>query len=517
MHLFNTSSRTGKSFVNMWVSLTYSMLSLFISFFSRGIFLDYLGTEVLGLNTTASNLLSFLNLAELGVGTAISFTLYKPMYERDYDRVNEIVALQGYIYRRVAMVLIAGSVLLGCAFPWIFSKMELPLWYAYASFGVMLFSSLLSYFFNYRQIVVGADQRQYRITFSYQTMIIIKSLVQMWGVSHFSNPFVWWVCVEAIFSYVGTMIISLVLRHYYPFLRKPLLTGKQLIAKFPDVVTKTKQLFIHRISEFVLKQTSPLIIYAFVSMTMVAFYGNYMTIVSGITMLATCAYSGLGAGIGSLIATGERKRILSVFHEIYSLHFIVGSLAGWSMWTLSAPFVTMWIGEQYVFGPVPLFLIILNMFIQLTRNGVELFKNGYGLFGDVGAPVVETILNLGCSLALGAVWGLNGVLLGVNISLILVVVCWKPYYLYRHGFKMSPWHYVALFGRHAFALALAVGACYLFDCSAIMSDSTELLPRFLKGGVEILLFAAVLITTLTIIVPGPKLIATRLLHLKQRQ
>lgn len=94
------------------MALAFYFINLILQFFSRKIFLDYLGAEVLGLNTTATNLLQFLNLAELGVGAAIACTLYKPLAEKDTDTINEIVSLQGWLYRRIAWIVIAGSVVL---------------------------------------------------------------------------------------------------------------------------------------------------------------------------------------------------------------------------------------------------------------------------------------------------------------------------------------------------------------------------------------------------------------------
>lgn len=155
-----TDSRTSKSIKNSLVALAFYFINLVLQFFSRKVFLDYLGAEILGLNTTATNLLQFLNLAELGIGSAIACTLYKPLLEKDTVAINEIVSLQGWLYRRIAWIVIVGSLVLMAFFPWIFAKMPLPLWYAYASFGVLLVSALLSYFVNYKQIVLSADQKE---------------------------------------------------------------------------------------------------------------------------------------------------------------------------------------------------------------------------------------------------------------------------------------------------------------------------------------------------------------------
>ena len=100
------SSRTAKSIKNAKVALIFYFINIVLQFFSRKVFLDYLGAEVLGLNTTAQNLLGFLNLAELGIGSAISYALYRPLFNKDSQTINEIVSVQGWLYRKVAVVVV---------------------------------------------------------------------------------------------------------------------------------------------------------------------------------------------------------------------------------------------------------------------------------------------------------------------------------------------------------------------------------------------------------------------------
>ena len=157
----NGNTRTKRSLKNMQTALLFYIINLVLAFISRKVFIDHLGIEVLGLNTTATNILGFLNIAELGIGSAISYTLYHPLFEKDRQMVNEIVSVQGWLYRKVAYVMILGACILIFFFPLIFKKMELPMWYAYASFIVLLVSSLFGYFINYRQIVLIADQKEY--------------------------------------------------------------------------------------------------------------------------------------------------------------------------------------------------------------------------------------------------------------------------------------------------------------------------------------------------------------------
>ena len=317
-----TDSRTSKSIKNSLVALAFYFINLVLQFFSRKVFLDYLGAEILGLNTTATNLLQFLNLAELGIGSAIACTLYKPLLEKDTVAINEIVSLQGWLYRRIAWIVIVGSLVLVAFFPWIFAKMPLPLWYAYASFGVLLVSALLSYFVNYKQIVLSADQQEYKIQYSYKASMLAKLLCQILAIRFLDDGYVWWLVLEMVFAVVASMALNRVIARTYPYLKTNLLIGRELTRKYPDVLTKVKQLFFHKIGGFALSQTSPIIIYVYTTLTVVALYGNYMLIVMGVQTLMTAMFNSMNAGIGNLVAEGDKRKIMSVFAELFSIRFL---------------------------------------------------------------------------------------------------------------------------------------------------------------------------------------------------
>ena len=103
-------SRVHKSILNAKINLIFYFITLFLSFFSRKIFLDCLGDDFVGLTGTLSNLLDFLNLAELGIGAAIGTVLYKPLFDQDHEKINEIVSVFGYFYRKVGWVILCAGI-----------------------------------------------------------------------------------------------------------------------------------------------------------------------------------------------------------------------------------------------------------------------------------------------------------------------------------------------------------------------------------------------------------------------
>ena len=436
-----TDSRTSKSIKNSSVALVFYFINLVLQFFSRKIFLDYLGAEVLGLNTTATNLLQFLNLAELGIGAAVSYNLYKPLFEGDKQAINDIVSIQGWLYRRIALMVIVGACVLMCFFPLIFAKAEVPLWYTYGTFLALLISALLGYFVNYRQIVLSADQKEYKVTYCLKGGMAVKAAVQMTIIYLLDNSYVWWMVLEAVFAVIISVVLDKTIKKEYPWLRPTVKQGKKRRKLYPAIITKTKQVFFHKIGSFVLGQTTPLVIYGYASLTLVAIYGNYMLIVMGVTALMNALLNGLVAGIGNLVAEGDKQKIKSVFWQISILRIWMASVVCFGMYTLGDLFVMLWVGEEYMM-PHSAFLVLISItFIQLTRTN-DAFLSAYGLYKDIWAPVAEASLNLGLSVFLGYFYGLTGILIGVLISLLVIVCGWKPYFLYRNGFKEGIGEYV---------------------------------------------------------------------------
>lgn len=236
-------SRTSKSIHNIKIAFLFFFINLLLQFFSRKIFLDYLGSEVLGLNTTAQNLLGFLNLAELGIGGAVAYNLYKPLYEKNFSAIIDIVSIQGWLYRRIAYVIIGGSSILMCFFPLIFSKAEVPVWYTYGTFIVLLLSSLLSYFVNYKQIVLSADQKQYKITQNVQGCKIIKIIFQIIAIKTLPNGYVWWLIIETIMAIITSICLTQTIKHEYSWLHTKIQEGRKLNVLYPNIMKKTKQSF----------------------------------------------------------------------------------------------------------------------------------------------------------------------------------------------------------------------------------------------------------------------------------
>lgn len=447
-------SRVHKSIQNAKVNLIFYFITLFLSFFSRKIFLSCLGDDFVGLTGTLGNLLDFLNLAELGIGAAIGTVLYKPLFHRDQTQINEIISVFGYFYRNIGFVILGGGIILSFFLPLIFAGTGFPLSLIFFAFYAFLTSSLIGYFANYKQMLLGADQRNYVITAYFQTSNIVKTLIQM-TLAYYTRNYYYWVAVELCFGIIYSFILNWKIRQVYPWLRSDVHSGRELRKRYPLIMTYTRQLFVHKIGSLVQFQTKPLLIYSFVSLQVVAFYGNYALIIDKVALLIKNILGSTGAGVGNLVAEGNKVNIKKVYWELTSLNYFIAALLVFSIYFLMEPFVTLWVGSEYVLSKPVLLILLVNMFIMQTRGTNDQFLYAYSLFKDIWAPAVEAGVSIAVSLIGGAYWGLEGVLSGSVVSMLFIVGLWKPYFLYSQGFREPIGEYWWGIFRHFLLIAIA--------------------------------------------------------------
>ena len=500
--------RVHRSIVNVRVGLLFYLLSLFLAFFSRKVFLDCLGAEFIGLTGTLSNILNFLNVAELGIGTGITYFLYKPLQSDNKQQVNEIMSVLAYLYRMIGIIICVAGLSVSLAFPFIFEHQEISLPLIHFTFYSFLCSSALGYILNYKQLLVSANQRQFLVNICFQTIGILQSLTQIAIAWYYQNLYLY-VVVGLIYTILGCIIFNSYIDRVYPWLKVEPSKGRALLKVYPDILKKSRQVFVQRIKDFILYRSDQMLVFMFVSLKMVAFYDNYMIIVNKFIYLVNILSDGMNAGIGNLIAEGNKKNTMKVFWELTAIRFIILGVILFSFLLFIQPFVCCWIGEEYLLENLIVYLIVINLFIMLSRGVVEMYISACGLFGDVWAAWTELALNLIFTFALAPFLGIKGILLGKIISIFFIALFWKPYYLFTHGLHerystywrgMLP-YYLIFFGF------IALSLCLQSFTSPLIQGYSDL---FLYGCITLLPLLLVYLLVLYLFTSGMKYFVARL-------
>lgn len=450
-----SESRVHKSLLNIKVNLGFYFLSLFFAFYSRKIFLNYLGVEFMGLTGTLNNILSFLNVAELGIGTSITYFLYKPLQEKNIEKVNDIVSILAYLYRYIGLTIGLIGLLISFFFPLIFKNSSANAFLIYFAFYTFLATSMMGYIINYKQLLVSADQKQYLVNSIFMSITLIQTAAQILLAYYYRNLYLW-ISVGLFFTVFGCVFFNKRIEKAYPWLQIDLTRGKILLKQYPDILKKTRQIFIQKIKDFILYRSDQILVFAFVSLKMVAFYDNYMILINKFTLLVNMLSDGMNAGIGNLIAEGDKKNTMKVFWELTAIRFVVVGTIIYAVLIFMQPFILIWLGPEYLLNDYIVYLISFNMFIMLTRGVVEMYISAFGLFSDVWAAWTELAVNLCVTFALAPFFGIAGILFGKIVSVFFISIFWKPYFLFSKGLRehiSSYWY-----GMSRYYIIFSIGA-----------------------------------------------------------
>lgn len=487
------NTRTQKTLQNAKINALCFLLAAVVTFFSRKILIDALGVEFMGLTTTINSILGFLNIAELGICSVIAVVLYKPLFDDNKQQIKEIVSILGYLYRNIGLIILGIGIIVSFFLPVFFKDAGFSWSILLIGFYCFLGSSVFGYFLNYRVQLLSADQRNYVVTGYYQLVMLCKTIVQLLSAIYLKS-FVLYFIIELVFALIYSWVLNQKIRQTYPWLQTSRRQGKQLLAKYPDIRVKIRQIFIHKIGGFVQNEFVPLTLYALISLPIVTLYTNY-TIISGVCISVVAAVlNSTSASVGNLVAEGDKENIFRVYRELFTIRFFVSGLLATCMYFLISDFIRLWLGSEFVLSQTVALLIAVQLFLNLLRKVTDEFIDAYGLFQDVWSPVVECSLFITLAIVLGLKWGLTGILCAPVISTGLVIYIWKPYFLFTRGLHISCIKYIRLFATHALALLMAIVAGYFVMQGMHHYIATPSIPAWI--GIALLLLLVVSIAFL---------------------
>jgi O-antigen/teichoic acid export membrane protein len=348
------------------------------------------------------------------------------------------MSMLAYLYRCIGFFIGGVGLIISIFFPWWFGNLGTGLFLVYFAFYSFLASSMTGYIFNYKNILVGANQKQYLVSAFFQSIAIAQSVVQIILAYYYRNLYLW-VIVGFVFTIIGVIIFNYRIRQLYPWLHINLTEGRKNLKKYPDVLKKTRQILARKIKDLILYRSDDVFVGSFVSVTAVAFYSNYTMITYKLIYLLNILSDGFSAGIGNLLAEGNEKNIMKVFWELTAFRFLIIGIVIFSLIMFFQPFITCWLGAEYRLDDSIIYLLILHIFIFQQSILVYKFIESAGLFADVWMSWLELVVNLAVTFLLAPYYGIAGILLGKIISLFGVNFFWKPYYLFSQGFHKSVW------------------------------------------------------------------------------
>lgn len=434
-------SRTQNSIINVVAAISGQGLSLIVSFVARIIFCMQLSSEFLGINSLFTNIVGLLSLAELGVGTAINYSLYKPLAERNIEMLKALMALYKKIYYIIGVfIFIIGIVLLPFLDFFLKTSDVNTIDNIYLIFVLFVVNSTVSYFYSYKRALIISDQKRYLATLYRYFFYILMNIIQIIVLLEYKN-FILYLCVQLICTIAENITVSIKADKLYPFLKckcsNPL--TKDVLH---DIKKNTIALLYHKIGSTVVNSTDNILISKMIGLATVGIYSNYLLITNALNIIMAQLFMAISASVGNMGATESASKSETVFYRVFFVNFIINCLICVNFYIFITPFVSMFFNSSMLLEDNVIVCIVINFFVYQIRRTVLTFRDAFGLFWyDRYKALVEAFFNLTISFWLGSLWGLSGIIIGTVVSSILTSIWIEPYVLYKYGFKTSPKKY----------------------------------------------------------------------------
>lgn len=474
-------SRFQNTILNFTSGVAYRLFMMLMAFVVRTVFIRCLSEDYLGINGLYTNILNVLSLADLGFGTAMVFSLYKPLAENDQYKLAQLLSLYKKVYR------IIGTVVLGLGLalvPFLDVLIKdapdvegLTLYYL-----LYLGNSVVSYwFFAYRNSILQADQKAYVVTGLQGLFTLVKSVLQILFLILLHNYTAYLLIQIGCTIAQNTVTAVLTQRRYPGILQKTEpLSDDDRNRIFADV----RALMVQRVSFVALNGTDSLITSAFVGIRWVGLLSNFQLVVDSVTGVLSQVTSAISASMGNFFAKEDKEAGYQLFLRVDFLGFWLYSFCSVALLTLLNPFVALWLGKDFVLTDDVVFWLVLRFFVECLMNNSYTVRSTLGLFVQAQyRPLIAAIMNIILSICLSGPFGVSGILMATVITRLTVNLWFNPLVIHRDGFGRSvkP-YYIMWLGRF---LLIAAIMLLMHGISAVV----------LRNGITIWSFAALMMLT----------------------
>ena len=487
--------RTKNSIINFLANTGSHLINVILSFVVRTVFIYTLSAEYLGVNGLFSNVLTVLSFAELGIGTAMIYKLYEPVAHDDIPAIQSLMNLYRRLYMVVAVVIAVAGLSLVPFLPHLirdydrYSGME-NLTVIYLLF---LFDAVSSYFFSYKRSIIYAHQRMY-VTTAIDTVATVTQFIVQLVVLLIYRAFIPYLLIQVIASVTKNVLCAIVADRSYSYLSEDKKTLPDRSVR-NDIKKNIGAMSLHKLGDIIVNNTDNLIMSAFVGLSEVGIYSNYIMIQTTVNTALNGFYGAFTASIGDLsVYEGKSDghgRLYEVYRTMLFLSFWIYGFCSCAFLVLYNPFIGAWAGERYLFPMSIVVSIVVVFYLNGMRKVTLTFRDAMGLFWyDRYKPIAEIIINLSASLILVNKLGVIGIFLGTIISVLLTCFWIEPLVTFKHGFKKKVGAYYRLYFLYTAIAFLDIGLTY-FVCEKIRFSGFA--GVFVKAIVLVILYNTVVV------------------------
>ena len=457
--------RTKNAARNIAFGSMLKLLNMVIPFIMRSILLHYLGVEYLGLSGLFRSLLSFLNLAELGVGSAMVFSMYKPIAEDNTQEICALMRLYRTFYRAIGLfIAVVGLAITPFLRNLISGDIPADM-NLYILYFINLGYTVLSYWlFAYKSSLLNAHQRTDIISKVSLCIHLVEYALKLVTLIVFRNYYVYLI-IQLLSQVAINLFTAVQVSKMYP---NYLPEGHLPREKVMDIVHRVRDLFTAKFSNVIFTSADTLVISAVMGLAALAIYQNYYFVITSLSTFLNIIIHACIAGVGNSLVTESEEKNYKDLIRFTILFGWVMSVSSTLLLSMYQPFMQIWMGKDNLLAFNYVICFVIYYYTMGMNRIINMFKDAAGIWKkDRWRPLTAALVNLGLNLATVKWLGLYGVLLSSVISIVVVQIPWLFHNLFQEVFpRKYLWKYVRLF----FGLAvLAFLSCFasVFACSYI--------------------------------------------------
>lgn len=471
-------NRTKSSIKNAVFTMSGAVITMLLQFVNRRIFINYLTSEYLGLNGLFSNILSMLSLSELGVGAAIIYALYKPVAEKDTEKIKSLMSMYKKFYTLIGGVIIGIGMLL-TPFLGIFIKEMPDIPHIRLYYIMYVLDTGLSYFYTYKRSLIICNRENY-ISSITTTVTSIGTRAAQLLVLIITHNYFWFLLTQIIFNRIENIVISKIADKKYPYLLE-----KDIKPLDKEEVSQIKKniyaMLTHKIGNVVVNGTDNIIISKILGLSVLGLYSNYSLPISAVNGIIMKVFQSITSNIGNLVAEKNKEEAEEVFFNIFFANYWIYGFCSVCFFCLLQPFVSLWLGDDYLLPMSTVWILTIVFYLNGVRNTALVFRDAAGVFyHDRYKALIESAVNLLVSIPLTIFLGVTGVKLGTMISLLSTSFWIEGYILYKYYFKKSMKKYYLKQLQYACVFAVA---SILTNQLCLMIEDNGIFAFCLKGFV----------------------------------
>lgn len=413
---------------NIVFGVVLKIYQMVIPFMMRTAMIYLLGVEYLGLNSLFASVLQVLNIAELGVGSAMVYSMYKPIAEDDKITICALMNLYKIYYRVIGMIILGLGIIIVPFIPKLISG-HIPIdMNIYILYLLNLGSTVLSYWlFAYKNSILQAHQRTDMTSKVILFTDTIKYVLQI-GVLFIFHNYYYYIIVILVTQIMTNIITALVSDKMYPQYKPKGKLSKDMIKQINQ---RIRDLFTSKIGMVIVNSVDTIVISAFLGLTVLAVYQNYFYLITAVTGLIGTVFTSVTAGIGNSIIVETKEKN---FQDLNKFTFIIAWISGVCVscfLCLFQPFMSIWVGKEFLLDFSVVICLCIYFFVYEINQLLNTYKDAAGIWNeDRFRPLVTAFTNLVMNLIMVQFMGIYGIILSTVLSTLFVGMPWLLHNLF---------------------------------------------------------------------------------------